>query len=422
MKVLFISSSPINKSVSIGNTFLNVFNDIEDIEYASIYTRGGLPEARIKKAFRITEKMILKGRSVGEEVIDRYKGETVFDNNAVSFVKKKRWTVFFWAQSIVWKLPFWKSKKLKAFLNSYNPDVIFTVLSDSSPLNSLIYYIHKYTKKPLVLYAWDDNYSMKTSGKSPLKKVTRIFNRAKMRKIVHLADKFYVISQVQKVDYEKWFKTECKILTKSADFSLPPSLKESYSNPLQLIFTGNIGMNRWRSLSLIASALHKMNQNGVKAQLRIYTGTPLTVEIEKALQMENTSFIMGSVPANMVLQLQTDADMLVHVEGLDKKSQISTRQSFSTKLVDYFKAARPILAVGPCGVASMEHLIQNDCAITAQTEEELYQKLLKILEDKQQLDNFARKAYECGKKYHNKQDMQELLRQDLDDVIGQGKA
>ena len=79
-----------------------------------------------------------------------------------------------------------------------------------------------------------------------------------MRKVVEKTDLLYVISDVQKTDYEKAFNRECKILTKGADFSTEAPVKKEYNQPLQMVYTGNIGMNRWKSLGAIASTLEKM--------------------------------------------------------------------------------------------------------------------------------------------------------------------
>ena len=194
-------------------------------------------------------------------------------------------------------------------------------------------------------------------------------------------------------------------------------MKTQYNSPLQLVFTGNIGTNRWKSLAIIAEALEQINQNGVRAQLRIYTATPLTAKMEKALKKGDSSFIMGSVPANEVPKIQEAADILVHVEALDLKNRLAVRQSFSTKLVDYFKAARPILAVGLREVASIDHLIRDDCALTGETVEEVRSALESVLENRGKLDELSKKAYACGKRNHNTVTMHQMLQTDLERIV-----
>lgn len=423
MKILFISMSPIQKGVSIGNTFLNVFEDFPDVQFFSVYTKNGYPDSSIERAFQITDKQLLKRllhrtKTVGRTVPERDGQENApAEDKMVTFARKKRYIPMFWAQSLLWLPPYWKSEALHTFLDEIQPDLLFTILSDSVPLNKLIWHIQCYLQKPLVVYAWDNNYTLQLGLTSPLVFLNRCINRHYMRKTVQKAEQLYVISEIQKQDYEKAFGVSCKILTKSADFSGKPPVKSKYNSPLQLVVTGNIGTNRWKSLAIIAEALEQINQNGVRAQLRIYTATPLTAKMEKALKKGDSSFIMGSVPANEVPKIQEAADILVHVEALDLKNRLAVRQSFSTKLVDYFKAARPILAVGLREVASIDHLIRDDCALTGETVEEVRSALESVLENRGKLDELSKKAYACGKRNHNTVTMHQMLQTDLERIV-----
>jgi hypothetical protein len=101
------------------------------------------------------------------------------------------------------------------------------------------------------------------------------------------------------------------------------------------------------------------------------------------------------------------------VEGLDQKSAQAVRLSFSTKLVDYFKCAKPIVAIGPMAAASINYLANKQCALVVQTEEEIYTQLLNCLNNSKQLSTLALKAYICGKENHDKKYMQKMLIDDL---------
>ncbi len=419
MRILFVSLSPLRKEISIGNTFLNLFGDIEDVELASIYTRAGKFDSHISRGFCITEKMLVKNLLKKSPVGVRVEPEkedvknTEKEETAINFAKSKRWTVLFWIQNFIWRIGRWRSPELNSFIEEYNPDIVVSVLSNNSFLNRLILYVKSFSKAKLMLYAWDNNYSLKQFYLSPLRWIRHFINRVSMRKVVEKADLFYVISEIQKKDYEKIFKRECKILTKSADFDEEMSSKTEYNKPLQIVFTGNIGTNRWVSLSDIARTLEEINKDSVKAQLRIYTGTPLTDKMKKALNRGESSYVMGSVSADEIYNVQKDADILVHVEGKDLKNRLALRQSLSTKIVDYLKMARPILAYGPKEVASIDYFIRNDCAIVAEKEDELAELLSKAIEDKTYLELLSKKAYECGRKNHNKKDIDTMLLDDL---------
>ncbi len=421
MRVLFISASPIKKDISIGNTFLNVFSGMENVEFASICTREGTPDPAVSRCYCITEKMLIrslcgKGAAGAEIPCSPTASAGVpgtEDTNTARFVKTKRWNLFFLVQNLLWTVGRWKTTTLQTFVEDYQPDVIFTVLSEKIYLNRLILHVAKLAKKPLMVYAWDNNYTLRRLCFSPFDWIGHFFNRHYMRKVAKKADKLYVISEVQKTDYEKAFRKPCSVITKAEDFSAPPSLKPSFSAPLQLVYTGNLYANRWKSLAMLASALARINENGVKAQLCIYTASVLTDAMKTALDIDGTSCLKGCVSASEVEHIQKEADILVHAEATDLKNRLTVRQSFSTKLVDYFKTARPIVAVGPKDIASIRHLLDHDAAIVADNEQELYDRLMTLFEDEQQLQEYAERAYLCGRANHDKQQQKAVLEQDL---------
>lgn len=421
MRILLVSASPIQKEVSIGNTFLNLFSGMEDVELASVCTRAGTPDPSVSQCFCITEKMLIRnllGKGPAGTICKRLpvseqKKETSSESSVKRFVKTKRWNIFFFAQNLLWTVGRWKSPQLRAFIEDFQPDVIFTTLSNKRYLNRLILHIAKLANARLFVYAWDNNYSLKRLVFSPFDWIGHFCNRHYMRKVVKKADKLYVISDVQKEDYEKAFRKSCTVITKAEDFSEEPQFKAAFSEPLQLVYTGNLYANRWKSLGMLVNALENINRNGVKAQLRIYTATPLTDAMTRALHVEDTSFLMGKVPSSEVLRIQQDADILVHAEAMDLKNRLTVRQSFSTKIVDYLKAARPILAVGPKEVASVKYFIDYNCAIVADNEIKLYEKLSAVIDDKQQLHEYAAQAYMCGRMNHDKKRQEAVLKWDL---------
>jgi len=226
----------------------------------------------------------------------------------------------------------------------------------------------------------------------------------------------YTVSEIQKQEYQDLFHVECKVLTKAADFTAPAQTKKNYGSPRIFLYTGNLGMNRWQSLAVLAQAIAQLNQEGKQAKLLIYTATPITGQMDKLLNIPGASQIMGFAEAGKMARLQSEADFLVHAEPMDRKSKPDVRHSFSTKLVDYFAAARPIVAIGPRDVASIDHLIRNDCAIVAQSKDELVEKLNAVMEDAAALDQLAERAYACGRRHHSKETMQKMLAEDLQAV------
>ena len=161
----------------------------------------------------------------------------------------------------------------------------------------------------------------------------------------------------------------------------------------------------------------KINSKEILAQIYIYTMTPMTETMKKSLYSEGNSFLMGGVPAEEIPRIQKDSDILVHVESTRLKDRLEVRHSFSTKIVDYFRANRCIFAVGKDDVASIDYLINEDAAIVAQSEEDVYTKLDCLVNDKELITEYADKAWSCGKRNHQIYEIQKNLYQDLSSLV-----
>ena len=421
MRVLAISRAPWRNDNSIGNTFTDFFKDFSDVEFYSLCMREQPPQNEVaKRHFFISEKQMVK-RLVGKKIAvgQENSPQSADDGSEKAMydaVKKHPNTLLLAFREMLWMVGGWKNDNLKRYLEEVRPDILFFPVFGCYYPHKLLQYIHSLTDAKVVLFHADDNYTLKQFSLSPFYWLYRFGLRKWVRRSAKIADMQYCISDVQKEDYDKAFGCECKVLTKFADFRGEPPLKESYGAPLQLVFTGNININRWKSLSMLVKALERINRDGVKAQLRIYTATPMTEAMQKALDVKDTSFLMGSVPSSEIPRIQCEADLLVHAEATDRKNRLTVRQSFSTKIVDYLKTARPIVAVGPKEVASIKHLIDHDCAVAADSEQELYEKLATVFANASAMHRLAQNAYACGRACHNKEDMLRMLRRDFEQL------
>ena len=188
-----------------------------------------------------------------------------------------------------------------------------------------------------------------------------------------------------------------------------------------MVFTGNIAMGRWKTLSRIGDALEIINKNEIKAQLVIYTTSPLNKRMREALNIKDNILLKGSVPSSEVMKIQEEADVLVHVESFELRERLKVRMSFSTKLVDYFKNKKCIFAVGSKELASIEYLIKNDAAIVATNEAQILKQLRRIVEEKECINKYSEKSWECGKRNHEARKMKGSLYTDFKKVVNINK-
>lgn len=419
MKVLVFSSTAWSDNNSFGNSYSNIFQGT-DLEFANIYCRPERPENKLDmEFFQITEKLLVKNlidpnSATGIRVVssgNNAVGLNELEQQGFTKARKMRWQILFWARDLLWKIGRWNSPQLQEFLEEAQPDILFQPIYFSGYLNDIAQHIKASTQCPMIGYISDDCYTLRQFHLSPLYWIDRIIKRKKVKKTIQKCELLYVISQIQKEEYERIFHIPCKVLTKCADFS---EQVPSWPVPqeVKLLYAGNLGEGRWKSLAIVSQTVERLRKEGFSVQLDIYSGTPLKTSMQNALCKDGCR-LHEPVSYSEILKLQEQADIMLHVEGLSLKSRLAVHQSFSTKLVDFFHMGKCIFAVGPDDVASMDHLIRNDAAVTANSEEQTYEKLKRLVLEPEQIVEYGKKAYACGAKHHEKETIQTMLVNDL---------
>lgn len=423
MRILILSDTPWNKDNSFGNSFSNIFEGISNIEIANIYCKYGNTDCNIvKRSFQITEKSLIKNllnKNLPSGIeTNSFKAIelNITEEHTFNQVRKQRLQVYFWMRDLIWKIGRWKSSELKRFIDDFRPDLIFQPVYYSNYLSDIALFIKKYTNVPMLGYISDDCYTLKQFSLSPFYWIDRLYKRRKVKKVINNCEILYVISDIQKKEYEKIFNTPCKVLTKGAKFGEERPVYKSTNENIRLLYAGNLSAGRQKTLSLISKTIANFNRNGVLITLDIYSASPIKKQNLKIFN-ENGCKFHGSVSYNEILNIQKECDLLIHIEGMSLKERCAVHQSFSTKIVDFFEMAKPILAVGPKDVASMDYLIRNDAAITATSEKELEEKLRMIIENPKIIKEYGDKAWDCGKRNHQIDNIQKMLKDDFENLI-----
>ena len=426
MRIVIVTNSVWNSQNSVGNSLTNIFNGISDLEIANICCNYGKPDNNfVKYHFQITEKSLIKhmfnhsyptGRLISSETsYSDTKGKT---GSTVRFLKKHKTTLLFWTRTIIWKIGKWKSKELISFLDHFEPELIFIPVYYSRYLNDINQFIIDRYKIPAIGYVTDDVYTLNQFSLSPLYWIDRFTMRPVIRRIINQCQTVFTISDIQKKEYESEFGNKFKILTKCADFDdnyMPPL--NHHNSIIKFLYTGNLGVGRADSLSLLSKAIYEVNKSGRKAVLDIYSNTPISAKKKKSLIFHDDCILHDAVSFNKVQQLQSDADVLVHVEGLNWKNRKIVHQSFSTKIVDYLSNRKCIVAIGKIDCASIDYFVQNDSGIVVQNEKEVLQAVKDIIANRELLDEYANKAWLSGKRNHSKTSMQTMLKNTLSNAV-----
>ena len=422
MRILVISNTPWGNN-SFGLSYSNIFSGIPGLQFANIFLNYGKPDNCFDmRYYQITPRALIRniihpskptGMIVTQDTsVERDKNETLSFETA----RKLRWQILYWAKDFLWKIGRWKSNDFLNFLDEFNPDVIFQPIYYSTYINEIACFVQNHLDIPMLGYISDDCYTLKQFSLSPFYWIDRLIKRRKVKNTIEHCKILYVISQIQKEEYGAIFPIPCKVLTKCADFSIEKTLWSVPSGKISLLFAGNIGDGRWRSLGLIANTIELLNQEGFSLEMHIFSSTAFTSSMKRALNRSEVH-LHDSVPYSKIQMLQNEADVLVHVEGLSLKDRLTVHQSFSTKLVDYFALGKCIFAVGTRDEASISHLLKYNAALVACNEKEIEEKLRLLVLKPEIVTTYGINAFLCGQNSHNRESMQTMIMDDLQNTI-----
>lgn len=393
------------------DTMSTLFSQYDSSKLASLYIRAELSDSQVcHRYFHIFENRIIKSLwnrkiSTGEEYVttdkkvdvntEALKKEKTFYSK---FTKFRPWYLIM-ARELIWKFGRWKTKELNTFLDDFNPEVLFFPIESYIHLNRINEYVIKRCKPKLVVCnLWDDNFTYK-QGKSFGHKIHRFWLRKHFRKLVNMGDVFIAQNPKMQREFKEEFSKDTVLITKPI-FNIREFKKYAPGSPVKLLYTGSLYINRDKSIIALTNAIKKINSDGIKVELDVYSGTPLSDQQRQCIECDHGCHFKGHVMQSEVFKLQQEADILVFVEDLSDKN-LAARLSFSTKITDYLRAGKCILAIGNKDLAPMEYFAEQKAACVCTKESDIYPTLKKLVEDKEKIVEYARNAYNCGKNNHD---------------------
>ena len=188
-----------------------------------------------------------------------------------------------------------------------------------------------------------------------------------------------------------------------------------------MLFAGHIYCNRWKSLAVIGEALKVINKDGIKMVLDVYTIDELTKEQTQALSTERYIYMKVAIPPTLLAEEYRKADIALHVESFDKKYRLATRVSFSTKIIDLMATGCAILAVCWNRHSGYQYLKEHDAAFCVDNYNDVLPLLQKLVDNPVHIQEYAKKAYECGKRNHSRETIHNQMKQMFEKVIKENK-
>ena len=423
MKVLILSLETWQDGINGGNVLSNIFSDT-GMEFAQIYCSPGNPENSLcTRYYQITDSMVIrsfiKHKRVGREFAiktntggaQRVKAEQP-NKEFYSFFKSHRWGIFLVAKSIAWNLSNWKHSGLKDFIQNFAPDIIFAPCYGDVFMQKLTRYVADLTGKNVISYISDDQYTLCHFSLSPYFWIHKFCMRHQLRKTFPYYSLVYTMTQTQKLQCERDFQANMKILMKAVPLETIPD-KINVKSPIRIVYAGGIYLNRWKTLGNVADAIRRINHNGSKIRMDIYTGNVCSPVIKKKLHDGVNTFLHSAVAQNELREIYHNSDIALHVESFDLKNRLAVRMSFSTKIVDCLASGCAVMAICDVKQGGMVYLKENDAAICVSDQREIYNILNKLSGNPDQIVYYANKAKACCVRNHDKEKNRKMILKDF---------
>lgn len=426
MRILVLSGETWNDKIYGNNVTSNWFEGME-AEFANIYCSPGQPDNKCcKRYFQITDSMMAKsiigGKKAGRPLSLSYEDKTSKDKaeeepkKLYQFLKSISGSFLRLVRELIWLLGRYNLSEMKQFIDDFKPDVIFSERMASAKMLRLEKLVSQLTTAPMIAFTGDDEYSLRQISFSPFFWVNRFLVRKMLREMVEKYKIYYTLSLEQKEDYEKRFGCKMKILQKCGSFEKEYESRPVHC-PVRLIYAGKFYMDRWKVLGEIADILREINKDSIEAVLEIYTADKPTQKQKKLLDDGVHSIIKGRVSQEELRNIYSCADIALHVESRSPIYALKTRLSFSTKIIDCIFSGCAVLAYCRKDQSGWLHLKRENAAICVSSHMELKETLKKLCLDASMIQRYAKNAYLCGKKSHDKKDVQKMLKEDFQTVI-----
>lgn len=424
MNVLIISQPVLSYSNNMGKTLMAYFSAFPANNVSQFFLRQGEPTNTdvCENYYRFSDldavKSILNHKIRGTvfdktqivpPVVDEPENIKLDDAYKLG-AAHKAWMLL--ARDTIWKLSNWKNKKLLAWLDSMNPDIIFLAPGDGAFSYRLADEIARYLSKPLAVVCMDD-YFINNRNKGELLGGIRqkLFMNVVNKTIQNAAAIFTICDEMNKA-YTNLFHKQCVTLHTSAD-NKSMVLKSDAS---RVSYIGNLSCGRYKTLLELGRAISEINDDTLTKVIDVYSGSKEAEYISPLKNAPGINF-RGAIPAEQVPEVMSESVMVIHTESFDPAMKELVRFSVSTKIAESLMYGPCLLAYGPEGIASIDYLKENNAAYVISRPEDLEKGLEKILTNKELREQIVRNARALALKNHNTDVNPRKVRKWLQEVV-----
>ena len=389
-KVLIVGTVPYNKK-STSRAFESYFHGWDRERLAQVFSNTRTPvKGHCGSLYQITDQRLVKRRfdkriKVGkryeyEELPDEWLdndlelGSSVFGKLYAFGSRSSHITHLM--RKFVWRERFWHTDDLDAWLDGFKPDCVFLAFSNDYFILEIALYVAEKYDIPIVSAIGDDYYFEERKTLSPLYWLYKRTYRSLVRRVFeHGGSAVYIGNKIRdKYNSAFGLRGETVYLTSEADRR--PFRPIDVECPVIRYF-GNIRLGRNQSLLELGKVLGRVNSN---YRLEVYSNETDQKQYQMLVDEPSVDF-MGSVPYKTVLDKTLESDVLVVVEGFDKRDVDITRYSLSTKVADALASGVMVVGYGSSECGAIEYLAETGCCCVANSAVDLQGMMERLFGD-----------------------------------------
>jgi hypothetical protein len=411
-RLLVISHNCFSDVKNNGKTLASFLEDWDKQLLAQLYFHDENPSSNIcSNYFKITESLIIKsiffGQKCGLEIkentfINSIKNSNRLSSIIYSFGSRKYWTLNI-LRDLFWALTKkkWNNLKLSEWIEKFSPQCIFLAAGDSAFIYKIAHEIASILNIPIIIFS-GDNYLIYYKTLSIPVLIQQFILRRQARKVFLLTKKVITGSAELAEGYKKFFEVDAEVLLTGTKLnkSCNESMQFNNSKNVKFLYLGQLGLNRWKSLTDIGNSIRQYNElYNTNHNIDIFTTNSISKKVRKIFNNTSTINIKGSLTAKEVENIYQKYDILMHVE--DKKYSLRTKYSMSTKIPEYLASGKIIFVYGPTGLASINYLQRNNAAFIVNDPSDIFKTLVNLMDNGPQRVIVSRNAIALANKNHN---------------------
>lgn len=341
---------------------------------AQLYFHSEVPTDTVcTKYFRITDVDILKSifnrksykTQFTDTDIQKSRKNPRTDVNLLSAIyqySRKRTSLIYLLRRLIWKLGVWQSRDLKAWIENFNPQIIFYASGDYLFSYDITYRIARNRNIPVITYCCDDYYLQKIPAYAILRKYYYALFMKSVNNLMIYTSRIITICDSMTFAYSTLFKTQIETIYTIESNNNNLNASDYGEHIHKFVYLGNLGLNRHIPLIELAHCLNSNHIAGNDSFIHVYSSEKRK-RILRAFSKEPGIIFHGEVDKSEVDKIIQKSEYVLHVESFRKKEIEKIRYSISTKIPDLLASNSNILVYGPRNVASVDYLANSNAAI-----------------------------------------------------------